>query len=224
MGSGCWLCSPTRPPRGDPSPSSCGAVHSRACPPVPRPYRNDPGFNPDFIKSKSTAAAGLCSWCLNMVRFYEVHCVVKPKRQAVADADAELAEAQQRLSRIKSKIVVSVSPHSHKPLSHQMSKEPCEPRAWPKFCAGMEMLQSSGNMEPPIWAGKSVWGCSLPKALNENLAHLTAQFEKATAEKIKCQQEADETNKVISLANRYYTTLALKHQGRLLLPGISCWL
>ncbi|NXS34473.1 DYH17 protein, partial [Pomatostomus ruficeps] len=68
------------------------------------PYRSDPGFNPEFIKSKSTAAAGLCSWCLNMVRFYEVHCTVKPKRQAVADADAELAEAQQRLSRIKSKI------------------------------------------------------------------------------------------------------------------------
>ncbi|NWV29438.1 DYH17 protein, partial [Origma solitaria] len=68
------------------------------------PYRTDPGFNPEFIKSKSTAAAGLCSWCLNMVRYYEVYCIVKPKRQAVADADAELAEAQQRLSRIKSKI------------------------------------------------------------------------------------------------------------------------
>ncbi|XP_005530761.1 PREDICTED: dynein heavy chain 17, axonemal [Pseudopodoces humilis] len=76
-----------------------------ACLKAFEPYRNDPGFNPEFIKSKSTAAAGLCSWCLNMVRFYEVHCTVKPKRQAVADADAELAEAQQRLSRIKSKIV-----------------------------------------------------------------------------------------------------------------------
>ncbi|NXK90148.1 DYH17 protein, partial [Formicarius rufipectus] len=70
-----------------------------------QPYRTDPKFDPEFIKSKSTAAAGLCSWCLNMVRYYEVHCEVKPKRQAVADADAELAEAQQRLSRIKSKIV-----------------------------------------------------------------------------------------------------------------------
>ncbi|NXF13134.1 DYH17 protein, partial [Smithornis capensis] len=109
-----------------------------------QPYRTDPGFDPEFIKSKSTAAAGLCSWCLNMVRFYEVHCEVKPKRQAVADADAELAEAQQRLSRIKDKIAT----------------------------------------------------------LNANLATLTTQFEKATAEKIKCQQEADETNKVITLANR----------------------
>lgn len=77
-----------------------------------RPYRKDPSFNPEFIKSKSTAAAGLCSWCLNMVRFYEVHCIVKPKRQAVADADAELAEAQHRLSKIKSKIAVSVCPQS----------------------------------------------------------------------------------------------------------------
>ncbi|NXY12732.1 DYH17 protein, partial [Atrichornis clamosus] len=76
-----------------------------ACLKAFQPYRSDPGFDPEFIKSKSTAAAGLCSWCLNMVRFYEVHCEVKPKRQAVADADAELAEAQQRLSRIKSKIV-----------------------------------------------------------------------------------------------------------------------
>ncbi|XP_039572046.1 dynein heavy chain 17, axonemal isoform X4 [Passer montanus] len=76
-----------------------------ACLKAFEPYRNDPSFNPEFIKSKSTAAAGLCSWCLNMVRFYEVHCTVKPKRQAVADADAELAEAQARLSRIKSKIV-----------------------------------------------------------------------------------------------------------------------
>ncbi|NXE69982.1 DYH17 protein, partial [Calcarius ornatus] len=121
-----------------------------ACLKAFEPYRNDPSFNPEFIKSKSTAAAGLCSWCLNMVRFYEVHCTVKPKRQAVADADAELAEAQARLSKIKSKIV----------------------------------------------------------ALNENLATLTAQFEKATAEKIKCQQEADETSKVINLANRLVGGLA----------------
>lgn len=38
--------------------------------------------------------------------------------------------------------------------------------------------------------------------LNANLNNLTSAFEKATAEKIKCQQEADATNRVISLANR----------------------
>lgn len=38
--------------------------------------------------------------------------------------------------------------------------------------------------------------------LNANLNNLTSAFEKATGEKIKCQQEADATNRVISLANR----------------------
>ena len=40
------------------------------------------------------------------------------------------------------------------------------------------------------------------KILNENLATLTAQFEKATAAKLKCQQEAEATQLTISLANR----------------------
>lgn len=41
-----------------------------------------------------------------------------------------------------------------------------------------------------------------PQHLNENLAKLTAKFEKATAEKLKCQQEAEVTAGTISLANR----------------------
>jgi len=39
-------------------------------------------------------------------------------------------------------------------------------------------------------------------ALNNNLAELTAQFEEATAAKLKCQQEAEATESTISLANR----------------------
>ena len=38
--------------------------------------------------------------------------------------------------------------------------------------------------------------------LNDNLAELTAQFEKATSAKLKCQQEAESTAQTISLANR----------------------
>ncbi|KAM6297472.1 dynein axonemal heavy chain 17 [Aegotheles albertisi] len=75
-----------------------------ACLKAFQPYQSDSSFNPDFIMSKSTAAAGLCSWCLNIVRFYEVYCDVEPKRQALEEANAELAEAQEKLSRIKKKI------------------------------------------------------------------------------------------------------------------------
>nr|KAF6455665.1 dynein axonemal heavy chain 17 [Rousettus aegyptiacus] len=121
-----------------------------ACLKAFKPYQGNPTFDPEFVRSKSAAAAGLCSWCINIVRFYEVYCDVAPKRQALEEANAELAEAQEKLSRIKNKIA----------------------------------------------------------ELNANLSNLTSAFEKATAEKIKCQQEADATNRVISLANRLVGGLA----------------
>jgi len=69
----------------------------------------DPEFQPDLVASKSNAAAGLCSWVVNIVRFYQVYCEVEPKRQALSKANAELAAAQEKLTAIKTKI--NVSPH-----------------------------------------------------------------------------------------------------------------
>lgn len=71
------------------------------------PFLQDPEFQPDLVASKSYAAAGLCSWVLNIVKFYEVYCEVEPKRQALSKANAELAAAQEKLTAIKSKINVS---------------------------------------------------------------------------------------------------------------------
>uniref|UniRef100_W5L8L0 Dynein axonemal heavy chain 17 n=1 Tax=Astyanax mexicanus TaxID=7994 RepID=W5L8L0_ASTMX len=115
-----------------------------------QPYLQDPEFKPELVAAKSNAAAGLCSWVINIVKFYEVYCEVEPKRQALNKANAELASAQEKLSVIKAKI------------NH----------------------------------------------LNENLAKLTAKFEKATADKLKCQQEAETTARTISLANRLVGGLA----------------
>ncbi|XP_077407169.1 dynein axonemal heavy chain 9 isoform X2 [Vanacampus margaritifer] len=115
-----------------------------ACLQAIKPYLQDPEFQPELVASKSNAAAGLCSWVLNIVKFYEVYCEVEPKRQALSKANTELTAAQGKLVTIKNKI------------NH----------------------------------------------LNENLAKLTAKFEKATADKLKCQQEAESTAHTISLANR----------------------
>lgn len=38
--------------------------------------------------------------------------------------------------------------------------------------------------------------------LDRNLSTLTASFEKATAEKVRCQEEVNQTDKTIKLANR----------------------
>ena len=68
------------------------------------PYLKDKEFHPDFIQSKSAAAAGLCSWVINIVRFFEVYCDVEPKRRALEEANAELLAAKEKLLSVKEKV------------------------------------------------------------------------------------------------------------------------
>jgi len=77
-----------------------------------QPYLKDSEFEPEFVRSKSAAAAGLCAWVINIIKFYEVFCDVEPKRKALAHANAELAAAQDKLNGIKRKVVVS-EPYMH---------------------------------------------------------------------------------------------------------------
>ncbi|KAK7573934.1 hypothetical protein V9T40_011125 [Parthenolecanium corni] len=69
-----------------------------------QPYLKNAEFEPEFVRSKSAAAAGLCAWVINIIKFYEVYCDVEPKRRALAQANAELAQAQDKLSVIKRKV------------------------------------------------------------------------------------------------------------------------
>ncbi|XP_059610636.1 dynein beta chain, ciliary isoform X2 [Phlebotomus argentipes] len=69
-----------------------------------QPYLKDAEFEPEFVRSKSAAAAGLCAWVINIIKFYEVYCDVEPKRKALAQANAELAAAQEKLAIIKKKV------------------------------------------------------------------------------------------------------------------------
>ncbi|XP_066096637.1 dynein axonemal heavy chain 11 isoform X2 [Saccopteryx bilineata] len=115
-------------------------------------YLRDPEFNPNLIRTKSFAAAGLCAWIINIVKFYEVYCDVEPKRQALAQANLELAAATEKLEALRKKL---------------------------------------GD-------------------LDRNLSRLTASFEKAIAEKVRCQEEVNQTNKTIQLANKLVKELEAK--------------
>ncbi|XP_033023836.1 dynein heavy chain 11, axonemal-like [Lacerta agilis] len=107
-------------------------------------YLSDPEFSPEFVRTKSSAAAGLCAWVINIVKFHEVYCEVDQKRQALAQANADLIVAAEKLESIRKKL----------------------------------------------------------NELDTNLAAFTTAFERATAEKIHCQEEVNRTNKTIELANR----------------------
>ncbi|OAF71285.1 Axonemal beta dynein heavy chain 17 [Intoshia linei] len=120
------------------------------CQKAVQPYLDDPEFDPEFIKSKSSAAAGLCAWVRNIMSFFVVFCDVEPKRQARDAAVAAQLAAEEKFRLIKLKV----------------------------------------------------------STLEEALGKLTSEFEKATNEKLKCQKEADTTNKTIELANRLVGGLA----------------
>nr|XP_054596285.1 dynein axonemal heavy chain 11 [Nothobranchius furzeri] len=118
-------------------PESCLAV-------VKQQYLKNPDFHPDLVWTKSTAAAGLCAWTINIVRYYEIYCEVTPKRQALSQANAELEMATTKMLAVQKKLA----------------------------------------------------------DLDAILQSLTAQFERATAEKICCQEEVTRTTQTIELANR----------------------
>lgn len=115
-----------------------------------KPYLDDPEFEPEFVRTKSGAAAGLCSWVINVVKYYEVWCDVEPKRRALKEANDQLREAEERLAGIKATV------------------------------AELETV----------------------------LEKLTEQYREAMDDKVRCQEEADATSAVISLANRLVGGLA----------------
>ncbi|KAK4884824.1 hypothetical protein RN001_001095 [Aquatica leii] len=67
-------------------------------------YLKDPEFTPEIILAKSIAAAGLCSWVTNILKFYEVYVVVEPKRKALAKANQELSDARAKLVELNKKL------------------------------------------------------------------------------------------------------------------------
>ncbi|CAG2206597.1 DNAH [Mytilus edulis] len=77
-------------------------VHEN-CQRAVEPYWVDPEFDPDLVKGKSFAASGLCSWVINIMRYYKVYCAVEPKRMALEGANAELSAAKHKLKAITQK-------------------------------------------------------------------------------------------------------------------------
>lgn len=66
-----------------------------------RPYLDDPNFDPDVVAKSSQAAMGLCRWVRAMMIYNQVAKVVEPKREALRQAEAQVAEAKALLQQKK---------------------------------------------------------------------------------------------------------------------------
>ncbi|KAM9783033.1 dynein axonemal heavy chain 11 [Neosynchiropus ocellatus] len=78
-------------------PESCLTV-------VKKEYLRKAEFHPEQVQTKSSAAAGLCAWTINIVKYYEIYCEVIPKRQALAQANEELEAATNKLTAVQKKL------------------------------------------------------------------------------------------------------------------------
>ena len=66
-----------------------------------REYTKDPKFIHEELVKISSAGAGLLSWVLAMVNYYEVAKTVAPKRKLVAESEKSLRAAEKGLNKIK---------------------------------------------------------------------------------------------------------------------------
>ncbi|XP_018352750.1 PREDICTED: dynein heavy chain 9, axonemal-like [Trachymyrmex septentrionalis] len=69
-----------------------------------QPYIADKEFNPEVIYSKSQAAAGLCSWVKNIIVFHYINESVQPLRAALAQTNAELKAAMDKLNSLRNRL------------------------------------------------------------------------------------------------------------------------
>lgn len=71
---------------------------------VEKDYVSNPNFRPDYIRTKSSAAAGLCGWVINICKYFRIYQVVAPKRAALAEANKKLDAANKKLSGIRARV------------------------------------------------------------------------------------------------------------------------
>ena len=68
---------------------------------VKKEYLSNPEFDPTIILNKSKAAAGLCSWVLNIVKFWDVIQEVGPLRIQLEEAKQQLEIATVKLNEVQ---------------------------------------------------------------------------------------------------------------------------
>lgn len=64
-------------------------------------YLSNPVFDPVIMAGKSNAAAGLCSWVINIIKFYDVIQEVGPLRKLLEESKQKLEEATIKLNEVQ---------------------------------------------------------------------------------------------------------------------------
>ncbi|CAM9114065.1 unnamed protein product, partial [Sphacelaria rigidula] len=69
-----------------------------------RPFLDLEHFKVEVIEKRNSAAAGLCSWVLNIVQYYDIVRTVEPKRRALQEANGQLEAANLELGEVRARL------------------------------------------------------------------------------------------------------------------------
>ncbi|CAG0895270.1 unnamed protein product, partial [Cyprideis torosa] len=161
-----------------------------------KPYLQNENFNPSYVASKSTAAAGLCEWVINIAAYYVVFCKVKPKRDALEEAQKKLDAATRKKDEVDAKVAILKWEVGTKTCIMIDAFEHREHGSTERHGGGYNSTQPHDeryNQAP---------GSTGPPKLEAVLARKTAEFDQATAEKLRCEREFAQTRMKMDLANR----------------------
>jgi outer membrane murein-binding lipoprotein Lpp len=180
-----------------------------------RSYLELPHFNRDIIFNKSRAAAGLCEWAINIVKYYDVVSEVEPKRQELAAANAKLQEANTVLAAVQQKVGFRCTNSEGFPCMHVPPVRGCSHVAallsaradelitCPKEGTSRLTLISCADTPPALAAAHTQVA-----ELNAQVKVLEDQYNAAVEDKESAIQESERCQLKLKLANRLISALA----------------
>ena len=98
-------------------------------------------FNPETMKGKSSAAAGLCDWVVNICKYFRIYQFVEPKRKLLAEANAKLDAANEKLKIVRAQVAALEEKLAQ--LTHQFEEATAEKN---EAIAAAEKTQNKANM------------------------------------------------------------------------------
>ncbi|KAG6609263.1 dynein heavy chain [Phytophthora cinnamomi] len=125
-----------------------------------RVYLEMEHFNYDTILTKNKAAAGLCSWVINIVMYYDIVITVEPKRQALAAANLELEAANARLSEVTA-LVADLQAKLDKLLAEAAAAEKEKEDAINAVETGNRKMKLAGTLTNDLSSENVRWGINV---------------------------------------------------------------
>eukprot|EP00976_Prorocentrum_cordatum_P008745 174494-Prorocentrum_minimum.AAC.1 len=167
------------------------------CATVEKQFMSNPNFNPDYIRNKSGAAAGLCAWVVNICKYFRIYQV-----GCTYNCDDETKPTRRRVHKQPSLCVAWWYRTGHCLLSGRLLSVVAPKRA--------ALAEANKKLDQ---ANKKLSGIRAKvKELQDRVTALEEGLMKATEDKNAAIAQADKTQQKADLADRLVNGLSSENK------------